>query len=85
MTQDILPLERRIGIWALPLHFGRTLACLERGQSRQHAKIPKTIDHGALDDFGAADFINRRGSVPEIEDVTAGMRSSSVIRCVLVP
>jgi Zn-dependent alcohol dehydrogenase len=80
-----LPKEKKISIQTLPLHFGRTLTGSEGGQSRPHEDIPTILGQIARGVFDASGFINRRGSLAEVNQVMSEMRGGSVVHAVLVP
>jgi len=81
----VLPHDKKISIQTLALHFGRTLTGSEGGQSRPHEDIPKILGQIAAGAFDPSDFINRRGSLTEVEGVIADMRKGDVIHAVLRP
>ncbi len=79
----VMPHDQRVSIHTLPLHFGRTLTGSEGGQSRPHEDIPRIL--GQLDehriDWQA--FITHRGSLAEVNDLMARMRSGEVVHALL--
>jgi S-(hydroxymethyl)glutathione dehydrogenase/alcohol dehydrogenase len=79
----VLPKDKKISIQTLPLHFGRTLTGSEGGQSCPHEDIPAILSQIAGGDFDASGFINRRGSLAEVNEVISEMRSGSVVHAVL--
>lgn len=81
----VLPHDKKISIQTLALHFGRTLTGSEGGQSQPHADIPKILGQIATGAFDPSDFINRRGSLAEVEGLIADMRKGDVIHAVLRP
>jgi len=81
----VLPKDKKISIQTLPLHFGRTLTGSEGGQSRPDEDIPKILAQVARGEFDPSGFVNRRGSLSEVNEVMAEMRGGSVIHTVLAP
>jgi len=81
----VLPKDKKISIQTLPLHFGRTLTGSEGGQSRPDEDIPKILSQVARGEFDPSGFVNRRGSLSEVNEVMAEMRRGSVIHAVLAP
>jgi len=81
----VLPKDKKISIQTLPLHFGRTLTGSEGGQSRPDEDIPKILSQVARGEFDPSGFVNRRGSLSEVNEVMAEMRGGSVIHTVLAP
>jgi S-(hydroxymethyl)glutathione dehydrogenase/alcohol dehydrogenase len=81
----VLPLDQRVSIHTLPLHFGRVLTGSEGGQSRPHEDIPLILAQLAAAQTDWQGFISHRGSLADIGDVMARMKAGDVVHAVLAP
>jgi S-(hydroxymethyl)glutathione dehydrogenase/alcohol dehydrogenase len=79
----VMPHDQRVSSHTLPLHFGRVLAGSEGGQSQPDGDILDILRQIAGGDFDPSGFINRRGSLTEVNEVMSEMRSASTVHAVL--
>lgn len=79
----VMPHDQRVSIHTLPLHFGRTLAGSEGGQSQPQQDIPRILAQLAASGTDWRGFITHRGPLGEVNDLMARMRSGEVIHALL--
>lgn len=81
----VMPIDQRVSIHTLPLHFGRILTGSEGGQSRPDKDIHKILRVLAESNIDWRGFISHRGSLADLDQIIGQMRSGEVIHAVAKP
>jgi S-(hydroxymethyl)glutathione dehydrogenase/alcohol dehydrogenase len=81
----VMPHDQRVSIHTLPLHFGRILTGSEGGQSRPAEDIPRILERLACEHVDCSGFISHQGSLIDVDQIMAMMRSGEVIHAIVRP